>query len=546
MDDKTNRPRLPERKPFPGKKERKTPREEAVPGGQGAGERIAKRLARAGVASRRDAEDMIAAGRVRLNGRVLESPAVNVAAGDVIEVDGKEIPALERTRLFLFHKPAGVVTTNRDPEGRKTVFDVLPQSLPRLVTVGRLDLNTEGLLLLTNDGGLARTLELPSTGWLRRYRVRVHGKPDEKALAALADGVAVDGVFYGAVEATLDRQMGTNAWLTIGLREGKNREVRNILGSLGLEVTRLIRISYGPFQLGELPEGHVLEVKGRTLREQLGERLIESAGANFEAPVATPFPNKPVRREREEPEAEPVAAPAPPRRQREEPGEARLIRARKQREGGRDRALEKLSTRPAGENKGKPKGGPRQREEAPPPSRRRANVWMAPGARPRGEKRLEADAERERQGERPRRFAKDGPQKAKPSGPGGARPRGERRFEGAAEGERRQERPRRFDKDGPAKARPSRPDGDKRSAPGARPHGERRFGASSAEGERRQERPRRFDKDGPAKSRTPRPGGGKPYGKDKPGGGRPKPGGSGSSGRPGRPRGGSGNADRRR
>ncbi|WP_292126462.1 pseudouridine synthase, partial [Mesorhizobium sp.] len=221
-------------------------------------------LARAGISSRRDAEELIAAGRVKVNGKVLSSPALNVMPDDVIHLDGTEIPPIERTRLFLFHKPAGVVTTNRDPEGRKTVFNVLPADLPRLMTVGRLDINTEGLLLLTNDGGLSRVLELPATGWLRRYRVRVHGKVEESKLTALRDGIAVDGVFYGSVEASLDREQGSNAWLTIGLREGKNREVKNILGALGLEVTRLIRISYGPFQLNELPEGHVLEIKGRT------------------------------------------------------------------------------------------------------------------------------------------------------------------------------------------------------------------------------------------------------------------------------------------
>ncbi|TIX77409.1 MAG: rRNA pseudouridine synthase, partial [Mesorhizobium sp.] len=231
------------------------------------------------------------------NGRVLSSPAFNVMPGDIIHLDGMEIPPIERTRLFLFHKPAGVVTTNRDPEGRKTVFDVLPADLPRLMTIGRLDINTEGLLLLTNDGGLARVLELPATGWLRRYRVRVHGKVEESALAGLREGIAVDGVFYGAIEATLDREQGTNAWLTLGLREGKNREVRNILGSLGLDVTRLIRISYGPFQLDDLPEGHVLEIKGRVLRDQLGERLVEESGANFDADITKPFSNRPVRRE---------------------------------------------------------------------------------------------------------------------------------------------------------------------------------------------------------------------------------------------------------
>jgi 23S rRNA pseudouridine2605 synthase len=204
---------------------------------------------------------MVLAGRVKVNGVVLTTPAHNVSPGDVIHIDNELLPPIERTRLFLFHKPAGVVTTNRDPEGRKTVFDVLPSELPRLITVGRLDINTEGLLLLTNDGGLARLLELPTTGWLRRYRVRVHGKVDEKRLLELKDGIAVDGVFYGSIEASLDREQGSNAWLTISLREGKNREVKNVLGALGLEVSRLIRVSFGPFQLGELPEGAVQEVK---------------------------------------------------------------------------------------------------------------------------------------------------------------------------------------------------------------------------------------------------------------------------------------------
>ncbi|MFC6491277.1 pseudouridine synthase, partial [Nitratireductor sp. GCM10026969] len=234
-------------------------------------------------------------GRVKVNGRVLDTPAFNVRPSDRIEVDGAPIPQMERTRLFLLHKPAGVVTTSRDPEGRRTVFDILPAGLPRLVAVGRLDINTEGLLLLTNDGGLARVLELPSTGWLRRYRVRVHGSVDPLALAELEKGIAVDGVFYGAIEATLDRKQGSNAWLTLGLREGKNREVKKVLGTLGLEVTRLIRISYGPFQLGVLPEGAVQEIKGRMLRDQLGERLLAEAGANFDAPIARPFPNRPLR-----------------------------------------------------------------------------------------------------------------------------------------------------------------------------------------------------------------------------------------------------------
>ena len=195
------------------------------------------------------------------------------------------IGAIERTRLC-YYKPMGLVTTNFDPEGRPTVFDKLPEDLPRVISVGRLDINTEGLLLLTNDGGLARMLELPATGWLRRYRVRAYGEITQEKLDSLKDGMAVDGVLYGAIEATLDREQGHNVWITMGLREGKNREIKNVLGALGLDVNRLIRISYGPFQLGELNDGEVVEVKSRTLREQLGPRLIEEANANFEAPTS--------------------------------------------------------------------------------------------------------------------------------------------------------------------------------------------------------------------------------------------------------------------
>lgn len=226
---------------------------------------------------------------------MLETPVVNATFADRIEVDGQPIRGIERTRLWLYHKPAGLVTTNADPEGRPTVFDNLPEDLPRVMSIGRLDINTEGLLLLTNDGGLARMLELPTTGWLRRYRVRAHGKIEQADLDKLKDGIAVDGVLYGAIDATLDKVQGSNAWITVSLREGKNREIKNVLGALGLDVNRLIRISYGPFQLGELPEGHAQEIRGRTLRDQLGPRLIEEAKANFDAPLFDHAPEKKTR-----------------------------------------------------------------------------------------------------------------------------------------------------------------------------------------------------------------------------------------------------------
>jgi 23S rRNA pseudouridine2605 synthase len=249
------------------------------------GERIAKVMARAGLCSRREAESWIAAGRVAVNGTVIKSPALNVRSDDTVSVDGKALPKAERTRLFLYHKPRGLVTTHSDPEGRPTIFDTLPKDLPRLISVGRLDLSTEGLLLLTNDGGLARVLELPETGWLRRYRVRAHGGVTQGQLDALRKGVTVDGVRYGEIEASLDRHQGANVWLTFAIREGKNREVRNVLEHLGLRVNRLIRVSFGPFQLGDLPEGGVEEIRTRHLREQLGERIATAAGADFTGPI---------------------------------------------------------------------------------------------------------------------------------------------------------------------------------------------------------------------------------------------------------------------
>jgi 23S rRNA pseudouridine2605 synthase len=278
------------------------PHMRAQKGRPASGERIAKAIARAGLCSRREAETWIAAGRVAVNGEVIASPARNVTADDRIAVDGEPLPVRERTRLFLYHKPRGLLTTHADPGGRPTIFTALPAGLPRLISVGRLDLNTEGLLLLTNDGSLARTLELPATGWLRRYRVRAHGRVGQDQLEALRAGTTIDGIRYGSIEATVDRPQGSNVWLTFAIREGKNREVKNVLGHLGLKVNRLIRVSFGPFQLADLASGQIAEVKTRTLRDQLGARVIAMAGADFSAPIgqheapAAP-PRPPVRRD---------------------------------------------------------------------------------------------------------------------------------------------------------------------------------------------------------------------------------------------------------
>ena len=333
-----------------------------------AEERIAKRLARAGVASRREAESLIIDGRVSLNGTVLKSPAINVTSSDEILIDGKPIPIIERTRLWLYHKPAGLVTSNNDPEGRPTVFKNLPADLPRVISVGRLDMNTEGLLLLTNDGGLARVLELPQTGWLRRYRVRAHGRITQGKLDTLKDGIAVDGVFYGAIEAVLEREQGSNVWIEMGLREGKNREVRNVLGALGLQVNRLIRVSYGPFQLGDLPDSAVMEIKGKTLRDQLGKRLVEESGANFEAPIVNAFPNRPIKAEKA----------GDKEVQAEKPKSAWVSSSA----GRRDKpsSLDRLTTQKPEPPKHRSADGSRG-----------ANVWIASGGRPGGGKQRRTD-----------------------------------------------------------------------------------------------------------------------------------------------------------
>jgi 23S rRNA pseudouridine2605 synthase len=256
--------------------------QEAAP--EAARERVAKRIARAGVCSRRDAERWIEAGRVAVDGTVLTSPAVTVSEANVVTVDGVALPAAQAARLFRYHKPAGLLTTAHDPEGRPTIYDRLPEGLPRLMPIGRLDLTSEGLLLLTHDGGLTRRLELPTTGWQRRYRVRVHGKVEEARLAKLARGIKIDGFDYGPIQAEIDRVQGSNVWLKVALREGKNREIRKIMEHFGWPVSRLIRLSFGPFQLGGLPPRAVEEVTGKVLREQLGALLGAGTASSRRAP----------------------------------------------------------------------------------------------------------------------------------------------------------------------------------------------------------------------------------------------------------------------
>lgn len=239
--------------------------------GEGGGERLVKVIARAGLCSRRDAERLIAGHRVTVDGHVVDTPGFRVSEGSRVVVDGVALPPPPPVRLWCYHKPVGLVTTHRDPQGRPTIFERLPVELGRVVSVGRLDLNSEGLLLLTNSGALARHLELPATGWIRRYRVRAFGEIEPATLAALKEGVTIDGITYGRIEARLDRQQGGNAWLTVALAEGRNREIRRVLAHLGLKVNRLIRLSYGPFQLGGLKPGEVREVPRKTLVEQLGK-----------------------------------------------------------------------------------------------------------------------------------------------------------------------------------------------------------------------------------------------------------------------------------
>ncbi len=292
------------------------------PGKEHPGERIAKVLSRAGAASRREAERMISLGEVAVNGRVIDSPALNVTPTDRITVRGEPLAAAEPARLWLYYKPDGLVTSNNDEKGRDTVFDRLPEDMPRVMSVGRLDLNSEGLLLLTNDGELKRRLELPSTGWLRKYRVRVKGNPTDPELEPLRKGITVDGEKFQPMSVVLDRHQGANAWLTVGLREGKNREIRRAINAIGMEVNRLIRTGYGPFRLGDLQPGDVEEVKGRVLRDQLGEGATPA-----DKPVLKRARPTTARRGDDAPSAKAAAKKPAPRKLRDGEGLAKLSKA---------------------------------------------------------------------------------------------------------------------------------------------------------------------------------------------------------------------------
>lgn len=522
-------------------------------------DRLAKVIARAGLCSRRDAEGWIADGRVSVNGKKVITPAFNVTSKDKIEVDGLPLAARQGTRVWLYHKPAGLVVTEKDPEGRPTIFEDLDRKgLPRVLTVGRLDINTEGLLLLTNDGGLKRVLELPSTGWLRRYRVRAFGSVTQAQLDSLKHGITVDGVQYGPITATLEREQGSNVWMVLGLREGKNREVKNVLGSLGLEVNRLIRISYGPFQLGDLPEGGVEMVKSRMLRDQLGKKLAESAGVDFESEAPdmvqpAPRDDRPVRSPRDR-------APLRPRPAGRD-SDQRGFRDEREARPGRPRRVHFEDEEGRAPEAYEPKGAGRPRRDS---DDQPARSFGKPAARPERGERPDRAESRKSFGDRPKRDFGN-----KPARSFGERPARGPRPEGRAE-----DRPKRSFGDKPARGgfsdRPKKDFGDRPKRDFAdkptRSFGDKPVRGPRPEG-RFEDRPKRDYGDRPQRShgdktaRGPRPEGrsgdrprrdgapgGKPFGDrkpfagkrdDRPQGGRPsgkpfagKPGARPTGGRP--------------
>ena len=505
------------------------------------GERVAKALARAGVASRREVERLIGLGKIAVNGRLIDTPATFIRPTDILTVDGQVVDKAEATRVWRYHKPAGLVTSHRDPEGRPTVFENLPKGLPRVISVGRLDLNSEGLLLLTNDGELSRALELPATGIRRVYRARAHGRTSQAELDRLKDGIEVDGVRYGSIEAKLDKakekEGGSNLWITVSLNEGKNREVRRVLEAVGLKVNRLIRLAYGPFQLGTLGVGEVEEVGPRVIREQLAEHVLPENMPKGDR-VLTPAP-QPARRPapksamanprakpsrvreavaaREEREAEAAARPARPAR-RDDRGDRGDRTFRPRREGD-ERPSGERPYRPRREGDERPRGDRpyRPREERAGDGAKRP---YKPRDRAEGERSVKPWEER---GDRPRR---DGDR------PRGDRPGGHKRRDEAGE-----ERPRRAYGDKPSGGYRRREEG----AEGARPPGKRPGWAKAGPGDRaerlggqRTYKPRDGDRPERAgESKRPykprgeggpgkRPYAGKPGGPRKPGPGGPK------------------------
>ena len=381
------------------------------------GERIAKVMARSGVASRRDAERMIMEGRVKVNGQPVTSPALDVLSTDKVTLDGKPIDAPQPARLWLYYKPLGLVTSTRDEKGRQTVFDTLPEGMPRVMSVGRLDLNSEGLLLLTNDGELKRRLELPSTGWLRKYRVRVNGRPNDLTFDPLRRGVTIEGEEFLPMEVTLDKQQGANAWLTVGLREGRNREIRRAMSEVNLIVNRLIRVSYGPFRLNQMKPGEVIEVKRRVLREQLGEMFDGLAGSEGSG-------DRPDRKPRGEggPRSfgdRPDRGPRKPRAEGDAPRKPRFDR-----EGG-DRPDRKPrgegGPRSFGDRPDRAPRKPRAEGDAPRKPRFDREGGDRPDRKPRGEGGPRSFGDRPDRGPRPPRAEGDAPRK--PRSPKGTGPR---------------------------------------------------------------------------------------------------------------------------